>query len=97
MGIGYLTGAEIKALKTMGAVSALYGTSTTREWLGDLTMVYFFDGEGVEIAHQTGITEGFVAYRRKWGECVKKSYDVSQRFAELLQSELEESTVYKIA
>lgn len=101
MSIGYLSGKAIIDLKNAGAVLCLYDTSTTPQWLGDLTSVYFFNDQGDEIAHQTGMSNYFgvpeiTYYHRKWGYSNKAAYKNSDLFGQLLQNAINESSIYCI-
>lgn len=101
MAIAYLSGKAIIDLKNAGAVSCLYDTSTTYEYLGDVTSVYFFDASGQEIAHQTGLSgqvgyPEFAWYRRTWGNSNKAAYKKSGLFGRLLQNEVYENSIYNI-
>ena len=87
--IGYLTKQQLVKLQGLGVVSCLYGESSTLAHQGDLTVMYFFDKGGIEVAHQTMLTNseiGFISYRRKWGECVKQKYKHSQRIKYLINN-----------
>lgn len=101
MTIGYLTSGSLQQLKNLGASTCLYDTSTTYEHFGCLTTVYFFNVQGEEVAHQTGISgecgyPELTFYRRKWGESNKTAYEKSGTFEQLLALELAENTVYRI-
>jgi hypothetical protein len=101
MSIGYLSGKAIIDLKNAGAVLCLYDTSTTPRWLGDLTSVYFFNVQGDEIAHQTGMSgecdiPEVTYYPRKWGESNKAAYKKSGMFNYLVSAEISENSVYRI-
>ncbi len=101
MSIGYLSGKALIDLKNAGAVLCLYDTSTTPQWLGDLTSVYFFNDQGDEIAHQTGMSgecghPEIAHYSRKWGESNKAAYKKSGMFNYLVSAEISENSVYRI-
>ena len=101
MSIGYLSGKALIDLKNAGAVLCLYDTSTTPRWLGDLTSVYFFNVQGDEIAHQTGMSgecdiPEVTYYPRKWGESNKVVYKKSGMFNYLVSAEISENSVYRI-
>ena len=101
MTIGYLTGKALIDLKNAGAVLCLYSTSTTPQWRGDLTSVYFFNAQGDEIAHQTGMSgecdiPEITYYSRKWGESNKAAYKKSGMFENLLFASINENTIYRI-
>ncbi len=70
--IGYLSGRAIKQLLAAGVTETWYGVSTTPEYRGDLTSVYFFNEERTELAHQTQLAGQFGnpevdLYTRNWG------------------------------
>jgi hypothetical protein len=101
MSIGYLSGKAIIDLKNAGVVLCLYDTSTTPQWLGDLTSVYFFNDRGDETAHQTGLSgecghPEITHYSRKWGESTKRAYKKSAIFEKILSTEICENSIYRI-
>jgi len=101
MTIGYLSGKSLLDLKNAGAVSCLYDTSTTYEYRGDVTSVYFFNDAGEEIAHQTGLSgqvgyPEFAWYRRTWRNSNKAAYKKSGIFNHLVSAEISENSVYRI-
>ena len=103
--IGHLTGEALNALIESGAAYCLYSTSSTYEYLGDLTAVYFFDSNNREIAHQTMLESEnrFTKYSRAWGISFvgdRSGYNRSQRFQLLLQmhknGDIIPSAVYRV-
>ena len=88
--IGHLTGSALIELIASGAVYCLYSTSTTHEYLGDVTAVYFFDSDYQEVGHQTMLDSdnAYTKYSRSWGSSFKgqrSGYMTSHRFNMLMQ------------
>ena len=103
--IGYLTGSALSELIESGAMYCLYSTSTTHEYLRDVTAVYFFDANHQEIGHQTMLESKneFIPYLRSWGASFngeRLGYKLSHRFQMLRQmhenGDIIQSAVYCI-
>lgn len=70
--IGYLTGDAIRGLIAQGVTQVWYDVSTTPQYRGDLTSVYFLDDHGMEYAHQTQLSGALdipeiTMLKRSWG------------------------------
>jgi len=103
--IGYLNGSALAELIELGAVHCLYSNSTTREYLGDLTAVYFFDSNWREVAHQTMLESKneFITYSRSWGDSFRgqrPGYKAAHRLQMLKQmhenGDIIQSAIYSV-
>ncbi len=94
-----LSKVQIARLASAGAVDAVYGTSTTPKWLGDLVQIDFLDSEGRSVGHITQMSEEPVTHApRPYNPEIKGSRRHNHIFSSLVQEleTLSDSSTYRI-